>query len=211
MDTSPFIRLSPELRNLIYEYTFTSRYKHHLTDGNCQHSLTKTCRQIRQEALGMFYTHTRFNAHLDDRPPAPLLSWLKVIGLHSCLLIRELNIWGLHDVCLTLHSLPAARAFMAVAEVEEQLLFAATATGVTSSSRETQSRAIFELRHVTAQSCRVTDYLADVVDCLEGMEGLVVRQICVVSDDGDRVECELGLTSAFAMTTDEALKEVVVV
>lgn len=93
MEATLLARLSPELRNAIWEAVFTSDYAITLQTGGTQHALTKTCRQIRRETLAMYYTAARLNAHLDDGPATPLAKWLQNIGREHCLLVRELNIW----------------------------------------------------------------------------------------------------------------------
>ena len=93
MDASNLARLSPELRNCVYEYVFASNYAVTLRTGFIQHELTKTCRQIRHETLQMFMSSTRFNAHLDDGPATPLAQWLRVVGPEVALTIAEINIW----------------------------------------------------------------------------------------------------------------------
>lgn len=106
MDASPFARLSPELRNLIYEFAFTASDNLKavtLQNDRIQHGITKTCRQIRRETLTMYYSMTRFNAHLDDGPSIPLARWLKQIGREHCLLLDEINIWDMHMLNATLH------------------------------------------------------------------------------------------------------------
>lgn len=65
MDNSPFARLSPELRNNIYELAL------HNSDGDieldslgCSNQLTRTCRQIRIETRAMFYAANEFRVTL---------------------------------------------------------------------------------------------------------------------------------------------------
>ena len=75
MDRSILARLSPEIRNTIYEFTFTSEYAVTLRDNAVLHPLTSTCRQLRSETLAMYLALTTFNAHLDDGPALPLARW----------------------------------------------------------------------------------------------------------------------------------------
>lgn len=93
MNHSPLLRLSAELRNVIYEHTFTSQYAVTLCSGKVQHPLTKTCRQIRHETLPMYYAVTKFNAHLDDGPATPLAKWLKTQAPELVLCMNGLVIW----------------------------------------------------------------------------------------------------------------------
>ncbi|KAK4636262.1 hypothetical protein CLAFUR4_02161 [Fulvia fulva] len=94
MNHSPLLRLSAELRNVIYEHTFTSQYAVTLCSGKVQHPLTKTCRQIRHETLPMYYAVTKFNAHLDDGPATPLAKWLKTQAPELVLCMNGLVIWS---------------------------------------------------------------------------------------------------------------------
>lgn len=109
MESSYFARLSPELRNEIYERVFTSsRSRKSLGPRpgllDAQHPLTRTCRQIRSESLHMSYAATCFSAHLDDGPIAPLATWFQSIGRDAILLIREVEVFDLHDSQLVLWS-----------------------------------------------------------------------------------------------------------
>ncbi|KAK5684036.1 hypothetical protein LTS10_003900 [Elasticomyces elasticus] len=119
MDDSPFARLSPELRNAIYEAAFNTEYAITLQDNAIQHGITRTCRQLRRETLHMYYSLARFNAHLDDGPTAPLARWLEVLGRDNCLLLREVNVWDMHMLNATVHGL----------ESTEKLLQSTTANG----------------------------------------------------------------------------------
>lgn len=112
MSTSPFLLLSAELRNLIYQHTFSTDFAVEFGNAKIQHPLTKTCRQIRHEALAMYYTSTKFNAHLRDGPITPLTHWLRVIGRDTCLLVREIRLWDLHDNVLTILSPGAAARYL---------------------------------------------------------------------------------------------------
>lgn len=113
MDNSPFVLLSPELRNIIWEYVFrTSLGNTHtvtLLDGSIFWPLTRTCRQIRYETLAMHLSLTTFNAHFNDGPSTPLAIWLTTLGPERVLQLREIKIWGLHDLDGTLHGAHATR------------------------------------------------------------------------------------------------------
>ncbi|KAK4499639.1 hypothetical protein PRZ48_010157 [Zasmidium cellare] len=80
MDNSPLAKLSPELRNRVYEYALifddtqlhvtADHYnaKMHTTNECAQLrplALTTTCRQIRQETSQMFYHYNTFNIHFE--------------------------------------------------------------------------------------------------------------------------------------------------
>lgn len=118
MDASPLARLSPELRNAIYELVFTSDYAITLQTGSLQHALTKICRQARRETLEMYYSIARLNAHLDDRPATPLAQCLKRFGREHCLLLREVNVWDMHMLNATLHGEEATRGLLARTTLE---------------------------------------------------------------------------------------------
>ncbi|KAM3415718.1 hypothetical protein BST61_g9232 [Cercospora zeina] len=120
MELSPLYRLSPELRNQIYEQVFTSRYAVTLQDQKCQHALTRTCRQIRREALAMYYSLTSFNAHLDDGPATPLTKWMKVLGPETVCAIERINVWDLHMLQLTLHGLSATRRIFSTGAIDHK-------------------------------------------------------------------------------------------
>lgn len=104
MDSSPFFLLPRELRDIIYEYTFTTRYAVTLQTGNIQHPLTRTCAQLRRETLPLYLSLTRFNAHPDQgpwdsvasEPWQELISWLQAMGTESVAAVKEIGVW----VCL---------------------------------------------------------------------------------------------------------------
>ncbi|GIZ39465.1 hypothetical protein CKM354_000284700 [Cercospora kikuchii] len=120
MELSPLYRLSPELRNQIYEHVFASRYAVMLQHNSCQHALTKTCRQIRRETLAMFYSLTSFNAHLDDGPATPLTRWIKVIGPETVCGIERINVWDLHMLQFTIHGLSATRRIFSTGAIDHK-------------------------------------------------------------------------------------------
>lgn len=109
MDSSPFSTLPRELRDLIYLHTFTTHSDRAITlqHGEIQHPLTRTCRTLREETLALYFSLTRFNAHLDDGPATPLARWLVAMGKEQCLGLREVNIWDLHMLNGTLHGVKA--------------------------------------------------------------------------------------------------------
>lgn len=107
METSSFLLLSAELRNLVYWHTFSSKYSVEFGKVDIQHPLTRTSKQIRYESLAMYYALTRFNAHLRDGPVTPLIHWIHTIGREAFLLVREIRLWDMHDNVLTILS-PAA-------------------------------------------------------------------------------------------------------
>lgn len=114
MDSSPFAQLPRELRDLIYHYTFTtpSDRASTLQDAQIQHPLTRTCRALRDETLALYFSLTRFNAHLDDGPATPLARWLVAMGAQRCLGLREVNVWDMHMLNGVLHGQKAAEAML---------------------------------------------------------------------------------------------------
>ena len=101
MDRSPLARLAPEIRNRIYEYTFSSIYAVTLRSGACEHPLTQTCAQIRFETLQMFFATGTFNAHLDDDHTTSLAAWLSALGSEKLHWVNKIQIW-VGDVALSL-------------------------------------------------------------------------------------------------------------
>ncbi|KAF2773575.1 hypothetical protein EJ03DRAFT_101705 [Teratosphaeria nubilosa] len=181
MDTSSFSVLSPELRNLIYEFTFYNQYSTTLQTSKIQHPLTKCCRQLRQETLGLYYSCTRYNAHLDDGPATPLATWLKAIGREQCLLLDEVNIWDIHMLNATVHG----------DEVAKRLLASRTSDG-----RK------YVLQPVGSWLLNRGWYLKDIVLALHSMD-LSLARLCLASDSA-KGEAQLGLTSHFAIVPSSA-------
>jgi hypothetical protein len=59
---SPFLVLSPELRNKMYEYALVVPEKPVQLPASAQRpGLPQSCRQIRHEASGIYYTHNQFH------------------------------------------------------------------------------------------------------------------------------------------------------
>ncbi|KAF7191047.1 hypothetical protein HII31_07562 [Pseudocercospora fuligena] len=82
MDQSPFFRLSPELRNLVYEYALTQ------SDGPAdlleqQPGLTMTCRKIRQECLLLHYSLNIFELEAPNNTSQALVNCLRSSILHT--------------------------------------------------------------------------------------------------------------------------------
>ena len=181
MDASVLVRLSPEIRNAIYEYTFTTDYAVTLKTGAIEHPLTATCRQIRNETLGMYLALTRFNAHLDDGPATPLARWLKMIGPDLSLLLREVNIWDMHMLNGTLHG----------TETTQQAL-----------QDGTEDDEAYVLRPVGRQVFHRSWYLKDIILALQSI-GLGLARLCIVQD-----EDKLKQTSHFAIMPSSELSGV---
>lgn len=171
MNSSPLACLSPELRNAIYEFVFTSDYAITLKTGSIQHAFTKTCRQARQETLEMYYSLARLNAHLDDMPATPLAQCMKNFGREHCLLLREVNVWDMHMLNATLHGEEATRGLLARPRVDGEY---------------------YVLRPIGSWLLDRGWYLKDLIIALHEM-GLALQMFCL---DGRE---ELRLTSKFAI------------
>lgn len=173
MEASTFVRLSPELRNLVYHHVFTTDYAVTLKTNGIQHPLTLTCRQIRRETLRMYLSLTTFNAHLDDGPTTPLAHWLQTIGAEMCLLLREVRIWDMHTLNATLRG----------TESTERML-----TG-----EKAEDGGTYVLRPVGRQFFYKSWFLKDINLPLRSL-GLGLERICILRDDGS-----LKQTSQFAL------------
>ncbi|KAK3724911.1 hypothetical protein LTR37_000959 [Vermiconidia calcicola] len=108
--TFPLLKLPPELRNRIYEFAVPSPNVVNLEPWTfcwmprgsgtppidqtlvAQPALSKTCRQIRAEALTIFYTSTVFlmDDYLDNR--AAIEPWLVAIGGENRARLRQVYI-----------------------------------------------------------------------------------------------------------------------
>lgn len=84
MDASPFNRLPAEIRNYVYELAFIqspvdvfyndhvpSKFTMEARHGHRMNPLPKTCRQIRAESSGLFYSCTTFNIYLNKPSSYP--------------------------------------------------------------------------------------------------------------------------------------------
>lgn len=173
MDASAFALLSPEIRNTIYEYVFSTDYAVTLQTAGIQHSLTMTCRRMRDETLGMYLSLTPFNAHLDDGPATPLARWLESIGPEQCLLLREVNIWDMHMLNATLHGVETTLGMLRDGTKDGQP---------------------YILRPVGRQMFHRSWYLKDIILPLQSI-GIGLERFCIVSSEGS-----LTHTSHFAIT-----------
>jgi hypothetical protein len=165
MEHSILARLSPEIRNAIYEFTFISEYAVTLRDNSILHPLTSTCHQLRSETLPMYLALTSFNAHLDDGPALPLARWLKAMGPDRCLLLGEVNIWDMHMLNAVLHGI----------ETTQRLLQDGTPEGDP-----------FVLRPLGRQVFHKSWYLKDIIPALQSI-GLGLARFCIV-EEGDRLK-----------------------
>lgn len=182
METSPLARLSPEIRNAIYEFTFTSEYAVTLRDKGILHPLSSTCRQLRAETLHMYLALTTFNAHLDDGPALPLAQWLQTLGRERCLLLGEVNIWDMHMLNATVHG----------AESTQRLL----------QGGGTETGDAYVLRPIGRQVFHRSWYLKDIIPVFQAMD-LGLARFCIV-EEGDRLK----QTSEFAVLPAAELGDV---
>ncbi|KAK4546316.1 hypothetical protein LTR36_001993 [Oleoguttula mirabilis] len=100
MDKSALGRLSPELRNRIYELVFGPpgyypnivRLGHREYNGCIQHAFTRVCHQARAESLLMYYANTPFYPRHRSKPTrAKLCAWLRCIGPDACAALRSVG------------------------------------------------------------------------------------------------------------------------
>lgn len=81
MESSPFAKLSPELRNEIYELALRSnRTTLELRDMKNYNGLTQTCRQIRTECQAMLYALNNFAFTTSNRRLAKFCAFLEALG-----------------------------------------------------------------------------------------------------------------------------------
>ncbi|KAK3109935.1 hypothetical protein LTR53_016292 [Teratosphaeriaceae sp. CCFEE 6253] len=103
VDSSKLLQLPPELRNRIYVACLVSSEVidvAHIAETN-EPALLATCKQIRSEALAVFYGGNIFTAAEPSpmRAPSPAVAWLNRIGeARSAQVMRlELHTLGLFD------------------------------------------------------------------------------------------------------------------
>jgi hypothetical protein len=84
---SPLLKLPPELRNRIYEYAL--RFDNGIcevneTVGIPESALLLTCKEIRREAIGIFYSANKVHVELESFSPSlPILIEKKMCALHK--------------------------------------------------------------------------------------------------------------------------------
>ncbi|KAK5127818.1 hypothetical protein LTR85_004934 [Meristemomyces frigidus] len=85
-----FLDLPPELRNRVYDDLVVTEAP--LLPSACQHTsrpsaaqpdITRVCRQIRQEALPMFYGLNQFDVHIHRCDFAYFIDYMDTIGEHN--------------------------------------------------------------------------------------------------------------------------------
>jgi len=99
MDNSPLSRLSPELRNKIYELVLlgTREVRIDVADpaNQVHHPLTQTCRQIYTEAKYIDYAHTDviFDSYGSGRlgDSKHLAEWLRIMGADACKALHSID------------------------------------------------------------------------------------------------------------------------
>lgn len=95
MDNSPLGRLSPELRNQIFAVALQESYTINLSILMAFTGLTRTCRQIRAETHGVFYSNNAFDIILRHEQPKTVTSvcrWLSALNPHTVLRINALGL-----------------------------------------------------------------------------------------------------------------------
>ncbi len=98
--SEPFrlLDLPPEIRDMITTLVVTklksSFYQAYTipVPSRYEPALSMTCRQMRNEAIGIYYRENRFRVCLDDFYFIPLFTWLKAIGVEHSHAIRHLFI-----------------------------------------------------------------------------------------------------------------------
>ena len=109
METSPFRRLSPELRNRVYELVFTAS-DGYFAPGYLElrliskyNVLTRICRQIRHETHAMFYASYAFIYQAYEHSAKDVSALLQLLGPNVVSQFRSLRIalpsWfrGVHE------------------------------------------------------------------------------------------------------------------
>lgn len=77
---SRLLQLPPELRNMIWEYAVVdSRIITIDTNGLQEPSLLTTSKEIRQEAVTIFYSENRFELVSNDYDPTNFLKWERIV------------------------------------------------------------------------------------------------------------------------------------
>lgn len=91
---SRLLSLAPELRNRIYRFTLLERDQIEIEAGvsiPLPPSLLQTCRQIRQEASGIYYEESRFRFTIHDYDATLHVRWTKCF--RSKTRTRHSKIW----------------------------------------------------------------------------------------------------------------------
>ena len=93
---SALLRLPAELRNMIYEFTFSHcrveiprRRKRESYGRSKPNNLLLACRQIHEEAIQLYYIHATFC--FDTGGLYRLPEWVKKIGLARAMLLKHVN------------------------------------------------------------------------------------------------------------------------
>jgi hypothetical protein len=77
VDQSPLFRLPPELRDMIYEYAFSTNTCARVTKeaGILEPALLSTCKVVRDEAIAVFYGQERLILVVRSYDPSVMLLW----------------------------------------------------------------------------------------------------------------------------------------
>lgn len=104
--TTPLLRkLSPELRNIIYELTLAEKEIVDIIERQ-QPALTRVCHEIRNECLAMYYATNVFSYRTTSAESDGLdglAKWLEKIGPHNCKQLVKLSVSIVVDNGLMIH------------------------------------------------------------------------------------------------------------
>lgn len=96
VQTSPLLRrLSPELRNMIYEAALIATEDQDINTEQQQPGLIRTCREIRSEATAIYYHGNVFaftTTSGGDDGLDPVTQWLRRIGPKHCRHLKDLHV-----------------------------------------------------------------------------------------------------------------------
>jgi hypothetical protein len=183
---SPLLRLPAELRNYIYELSTVPSSGVHIlgpppewvtSEVGIQPSITRTCSQIRREALPIFYSSTVFHIIPDDTGYPYPDRFLLAIGRANCAMMKHI----LYSVESGL-MLDSRAQIAACAEVELKRFFGKKCVGMASVMNE----------HMTNLPVYLQDYIRDYMGWPRvtgtGMEGGVPNNGTLRDDHDESVE-----------------------
>jgi hypothetical protein len=155
---SPFLSLPAEIRNIIYDLALQGSTLEVFPDLQSQNrpqalSLIHTCRQIRLEALKIFYMSNTFDfAYMVTHIPR----FIRTVSSEACKVVRSIRI-NHHDACLVLFHARLGRPrlwFQCFPALEEVVIV--------------DAMALWGLRLAVAAAIRLTTGKGDMVVRFEG-------------------------------------------